>query len=73
MTKVGRYFYVLAHFVMPPDYRFESVAEMDRQRERLAGTLSDIEPRLIVDAVFVSDEKWATALDMRASEARASG
>jgi predicted Co/Zn/Cd cation transporter (cation efflux family) len=73
MTKVGRYFYVLAHFVMPADHRFENVAAMDRQRERMAATLSDIEPRLVLDAVFVADEKWATALDVRASEAPASG
>ena len=73
MTKVGRYFYILAHFVMAPGHRFESVAAMDEQRERLAASMSDIEPRLIIDALFTADEKWATALDVRASEERASG
>lgn len=60
MMKVGRYFYVMVHVILEPDYAVGRVTDLDAVRTRVAGSLKDIPHRLVVDTVFTADERWVT-------------
>jgi predicted Co/Zn/Cd cation transporter (cation efflux family) len=59
MVRVGRYFYVLVRLVTQPEFRVDSIAELDTIRERIASALADIEqPQTLLDVVFTEDPRW---------------
>jgi cation diffusion facilitator family transporter len=65
MVKVGRYFYVLTHALLPADHRVERVADLDEVRCRVADSLREVPERLIADTLFTADERWVTSTDVR--------
>lgn len=56
MAKIGRYFYVMIQLVVPSSFRLSRVKELDDIRRRVAGTLKDVHPRLVIDMIFTEDE-----------------
>ncbi len=59
MVQVGRFFYILAHLVVRPDFQ-RPMAELDDMRCQVVNALKPLYPRTVVDAVFTSEEAWAT-------------
>jgi predicted Co/Zn/Cd cation transporter (cation efflux family) len=59
MVKVGRWFSVVIHVVLPEAFRLERVAELDAVRSRVAAALEGVHPNLVVDTVFTEDGRWA--------------
>lgn len=59
MLKAGRAHYLLAHVVVKPDLRLESVTELDQMRKRIATRMKQRHPPWEVDVVFVADESLA--------------
>ena len=59
MLKSGRTFYLLAHVVVRPDYRPESVQDLDVMRAKIATGMKALHPPWEVDTVFVADESLA--------------
>jgi cation diffusion facilitator family transporter len=58
MTKVGRYFYVLLHLIVPVQHSEQSIAEMDAFRKRAYRSIQDLHPSLVMDTVFTQEEIW---------------
>lgn len=58
MVKVGRFFYVMVHLVVAEDFRFQQASDLDEIRYQIANALRDCHPRLIIDVVFTTDERW---------------
>jgi predicted Co/Zn/Cd cation transporter (cation efflux family) len=65
MMKVGRYFYVLTHALLPADHRVERVGDLDDVRCRVADALREVPERLVADTLFTADERWVTSTDVR--------
>jgi len=57
MVRIGRAFYVTAHVVVEPD-RAAGVAELDERRERISAAMAGVDPDLVLDILFMADEKW---------------
>ena len=57
MVKVGRYFYLMIHILVPPDL---GVKSLDEVRADIAKKMKGIRPNLIIDTIFTADEAWAT-------------
>jgi len=60
MVKIGRWFSVVIHVVLPATFRLQRIAELDAVRARVATALEGIHPNLVVDTVFTEDGRWAT-------------
>jgi predicted Co/Zn/Cd cation transporter (cation efflux family) len=58
-VKIGRWFSVVIHMVVPASFRLERVAELDAIRRRAAQALEGIQPNLVVDIIFCEDVRWA--------------
>lgn len=61
MVRVGRYFYLMVHVVLPAEFRLAGVGDLDRIRAQLKEKLRDVHPTLVADIIFVGDERWAFA------------
>lgn len=65
MVKVGRYFYVLTHLLLPEDWKPESARTLDAIRCRIATALRDVPLQLVTDTVFTADPLWTSVEDDR--------
>lgn len=63
MWKVGRFFYVMVHLVVPETHAVAQVRDLDLLRDRIRRALSDFHPRLVVDAIITADAAYAAGLD----------
>jgi cation diffusion facilitator family transporter len=61
MVRVGRYFYLMIHVVLPASFPLTGVGDLDRMRDELKDELRDLHPALVTDIVFIGDERWAYA------------
>lgn len=61
MVRVGRYFYLMIHVVLPTGFPLQGVGDLDRIRDDLKEKLGDLHPTLVTDIVFIGDERWAFA------------
>lgn len=68
MVKVGRFFYVLTHVLLPEDWRPESTGALDAVRCRIARSLTEVPLRLVTDTVFTADAHWTSFEDDRGCE-----
>ena len=68
MVKVGRFFYVLTHVVLPDDYEPRTVKALDEARCQIVSALDDVPLKLVTDTVFTAEEHWATAVEHRGCE-----
>jgi cation diffusion facilitator family transporter len=62
MVKVGRYFYVLIKLIVGDDFRCSEIADLDRIRESISAALAGSHPRLVLDVVFTTDDRWILGL-----------
>lgn len=56
MARVGRVSYLLAHILVKPDFRLQSVGELDLIRKRIESGIRELHPSWEVDTLFVADE-----------------
>jgi cation diffusion facilitator family transporter len=69
MIKVGRYFYVLIKLIVGEDFHCSGVADLDRIRDRISAALAGSHPRLVLDVVFTTDDRWILGLVDEQTEA----
>jgi cation diffusion facilitator family transporter len=60
MVKIGRYFYLMIHILVPREFRLSGVKDLDAMRAHIANHMKGIRPNLILDTIFTADEAWAT-------------
>ena len=65
MAKIGRFFYVMTHVVLPHDWEPPRVTELDDVRCRIAKALEAVPLRVVTDTVFTADARWALVSDQR--------
>ncbi len=70
MVKVGRFFYVLIKLIVGEDFRCSEIADLDRIRERISAALAGSHPRLVLDVVFTTDDRWILGLVDGQTEAK---
>jgi cation diffusion facilitator family transporter len=58
VVQPGRTRMVLAHVVLPDDYRIESLPMLDRLRADTLARLQAMRPATMIDLVFTSDPHW---------------
>jgi predicted Co/Zn/Cd cation transporter (cation efflux family) len=58
VQKTGRARFIEIHIVTPADYRVESVRQLDRIREDIAGRIGLGGPETWLTIAFTTDEKW---------------
>lgn len=58
MMKTGRYFYVLIHVILNPDYAVGRIDSLDRIRTDITRALKKIPQHIVVDTVFTSEDSW---------------
>jgi predicted Co/Zn/Cd cation transporter (cation efflux family) len=68
MVKIGRFFYVMVHVILPRDYRVERIGDLDEVRQRIFDALRSIPLKLVVDTVFTAEERWAVGLGEKENE-----
>ena len=56
MMRVGRASHALVHIVVAPEFRVESVADLDAIRHQISKALGDLDPPWTADTLFVADE-----------------
>lgn len=59
MVRPGRTLYVVVHTVLAEDFPVERLATLDQLREELATAIRAVHPRVVVDAMFTAEERWA--------------
>jgi predicted Co/Zn/Cd cation transporter (cation efflux family) len=58
IIRIGRFLYVAIHVMVAPDAATGGVPELDAIRDRLRESLSDLDERVIVEAIFTRDERY---------------
>lgn len=59
MVRPGRTLYVAVHTVLEADFPAERLAVLDDLRARLDQAIRGVQSRVVVDAVFTADRRWA--------------
>jgi cation diffusion facilitator family transporter len=59
MVEVGRFGYLLIHVVLPEEAASTGVGDLDAVRARIEKALEGVHPRLVIDVVFTTEERFA--------------
>lgn len=59
IQKYGRETYLNVHMVLDKDYAIDTIDTLDNIRAKLDAKMKAYDPHIVMDLIFVGDEKWA--------------
>ena len=59
IQKHGRETYLNVHMVLDEDYAIDTIDTLDNIRAKLDAKMKAYDPQIVMDLIFVGDEKWA--------------
>ncbi|MBM9519099.1 cation diffusion facilitator family transporter [Desulforhopalus vacuolatus] len=59
VVKHGRNTFVLVHLMVSDDFHFNTVADLDRIREKIETRILAFNPEIVMEILFIKDKVWA--------------
>lgn len=59
VVKQGRNTFVLVHLMVSDDFHFNTVADLDRIREKIDTRILNFNPEIVMEILFIKDKAWA--------------
>ncbi|MCF8070105.1 MAG: cation diffusion facilitator family transporter [Desulfobacterales bacterium] len=59
VVKQGRNTFVLVHLMVSDDFHFNTVADLDRIREKIDDRIVSFNPEIVMEILFIKDKEWA--------------
>jgi predicted Co/Zn/Cd cation transporter (cation efflux family) len=59
MTQLGKIVFLSIYWLIPQDFSFENIGQLDEIREEVAAVIQQSYPDLMIDIIFTQDAKWA--------------
>jgi cation diffusion facilitator family transporter len=59
IMKHGRDTFILVHLMVSDEFKFNTISDLDKIRERIEEHMHSFEPEIIMEIVFIKDKDWA--------------